>query len=62
MRPGRALVYGVGGLSDGRTPPDKPTVESKPFHCPKASSTAKSGKGAPKRGSTTCGLFPCEVK
>ena len=29
---------------------------------PKAQSTAKLGKGAHGRGSTTCGPFPCEVK
>ena len=46
------------------TLPAKPYVGGKvpTFADPKASSTAESGKGAPRRGSTTCGLFPREAK
>ena len=31
MRPGRGLVFGVGGLIDGLTLPAKPTSVGKPY-------------------------------
>ena len=63
MRPGRGLKV-QGGLGPYQAHTTSQTVGGKAptFADPKASSTAESGKGAPRRGSTTCGLFPCEAK